>query len=121
MRAAADLTGLALIRESAMRLAADSGWAAVSIRDIAAAASLSDLESAGALRPTADAAARAAFLLINDLAVVLLQDQVARVLGVDPLSRGGPAPVGDTVMEIYRHGAFTDPAETRGGRNERTD
>ena len=60
-----------------MRLTADSGWAAVSIRDIAAAASLSDLESAGALRPTADAAACAAFLLVNDLAVVLLQDQVA--------------------------------------------
>jgi len=99
-----------------MRLTADSGWAAVSIRDIAAAASLSDLESAGALRPTADAAARAAFLLINDLAVVLLQDQVARVLGVDPLSRGGPAPVGDTVMEIYRHGA--SPIPPRPGEEE---
>jgi len=104
-----------------MRLTADSGWAAVSIRDIAAAASLSDLESAGALRPTADAAARAAFLLINDLAVVLLQDQVARVLGVDPLSRGGPAPVGEHGDGDLPPRSFTDPAETRGGRNERTD
>src|SRR5664279_2086838 len=212
MRAAADLTGLALIRESAMRLAADSGWAAVSIRDIAAAAGvssslvvhhfgtkarlreavdarvtevfgpllgqlgdtdvqggeftsiaaafhdqvgadgavlaylrrllidggpaataifgslyaatvtmLSDLDSAGVLRPTADASARAAFLLINDLALVLLQDQVAGVLGVDPLSRAGLRRWGNTVMEIYGHGAFTDPAETREGRNERTD
>ena len=104
-----------------MRLTADSGWAAVSIRDIAAAASLSDLESAGALRPTADAAARAAFLLINDLAVVLLQDQVARVLGVDPLSRAGLRRWGNTVMEIYRGGAFAGPDETVGERNERTD
>src|SRR5664279_1080005 len=212
MRAAADLTGLALIRESAMRLAADSGWAAVSIRDIAAAAGVSsslvvhhfgtkarlreavdarvtevfgqlleqlgdadvqtgeftsiaaafhdqvgadgavlaylrrllidggpaatvifgslyaatmtmvsDLESAGVLRPTADAAARAAFLLINDLAVVLLQDKVARVLGVDPLSRQGLRRWGNTVMEIYRGGAFAGPDETVGERNERTD
>ncbi|HEY7815750.1 MAG TPA: TetR family transcriptional regulator [Nakamurella sp.] len=204
MRAAADLTGLALIRESAMRLTADRGWAAVSIRDIAAdagvssslvvhhfgtkarlreavdtrvtevfaellgqlgdadaqageftsiaaafhdrvgsdgvvlaylrrllidggpaatalfgslyaatVAGLAELESAGALRPTADTAARAAFLLINDLAVVLLRDEVARVLGVDPLSRPGLRRWGNTVMEIYRGGAFTTP-ETEG-------
>ena len=54
------------------------------------------------LRPTADAAARAAFLLINDLAVVLLRDEVTRVLGVDPLSRAGLRRWGNTVMEIYR-------------------
>ena len=208
MRAAADLTGLALIRESAMRLTAERGWAAVSIRDIAAnagvssslvvhhfgtkrrlreavdtrvtevfaelvkqlgdaeqlgdadleggwfvsiaaafhdragsdsavlaylrrllidggpaatalfgslyaatVASLADLESAGVLRPTADAAARAAFLLINDLAVVLLRDEVTRVLGIDPLSRQGLRRWGNTVMEVYRGGAFTVPDE----------
>jgi AcrR family transcriptional regulator len=205
MRAAADLTGLALIRESAMRLTADRGWAAVSIRDIAAdagvssslvvhhfgtkarlreavdtrvtevfaellgqlgdadaqageftsiaaafhdrvgsdgvvlaylrrllidggpaatalfgslyaatVAGLAELESAGALRPTADTAARAAFLLINDLAVVLLRDEVARVLGVDPLSRVGLRRWGNTVMEIYRGGAFIVPDKVEG-------
>jgi AcrR family transcriptional regulator len=203
MRAAADLTGLALIRESAMRLTADRGWSAVSIRDIAAdagvssslvvhhfgtkarlreavdarvaevfaellgqlgdadaqagefmsiaaafhdrvgadgavlaylrrllidggpaatelfgslytatLAGLAELESAGVLRPTADAAARAAFLLINDLAVVLLREEVARVLGVDPLSRVGLRRWGNTVMDIYRGGAFTVPDDT---------
>jgi len=212
MRAARDLTGLALIRESAMRLTAERGWAAVSIRDIAAnagvssslvvhhfgtkarlreavdarvtevfarlleqlgdtevrdgefmslaaafheqvgsdgavlaylrrllidggpaasalfgsmyaatVAGLADLESAGVLRPTVDAAARAAFLLINDLAVVLLRDEVARVLGMDPLSRQGLRRWGNTVMEIYRGGAFAGPDETVGERNERTD
>ena len=70
---------------------------------------------------TADASARAAFLLINDLAVVLLRDEVARVLGVDPLSRQGLRRWGNTVMEIYRGGAFAVPDETVGGRNERTD
>lgn len=203
MRAAADLTGQALIRESAMRLTADRGWAGVSIRDIAADAGVSsslvvhhfgtkarlreavdarvtevfatllgqlgdadaqagefmsiaaafhdrvgadgtllaylrrllidggpaatalfgslyaatvsglaELESAGALRPTADSAARAAFLLINDLAVVLLREEVTRVLGVDPLSRAGLRRWGTTVMEIYRSGAFIVPDET---------
>jgi len=212
MRAAADLTGLASIRESAMRLTAERGWAAVSIRDIAAnagvssslvihhfgtkarlreavdarvtevfarllaqlgdtdgqggnfmsvaatfhdqvgsdgavlaylrrllvdggptaialfgslyattVASLADLEAAGVLRPTADAPARAAFLLINDLAVVLLRDEVTRVLGIDPLSRAGLRRWGDTVMEIYRGGAFAVPNETMGGPSDNAD
>lgn len=206
MRAAEDLTGLASIRESAMRLTAERGWAAVSIREIAAdagvssslvvhhfgtkarlreavdarvtavfaqlleqlgdtgvqdreftsiaaafhdqvgsdgvvlaylrrllidggtaatalfgslfastVAALADLESAGVLRPTADAPARAAFLLINDLAVVLLRDEVARVIGVDPLSPSGFRRWGNTVMEIYRDGAFIVPGETLRG------
>lgn len=207
MRAVEDLTGMALIRETAMRLTAEKGWAAVSIRDIAAAAGVSsslvvhhfgtkarlreavdarvtgvfaqlleqfgdtdlqggefvsmasafhdqvgsdgsvlaylrrllidggpaatalfgslyaatkgmlaDLESAGVVRPTVDAPARAAFLLINDLAVVLLRDEVERVLGVDPLSRAGLRRWGNTVMEIYRDGAFAVPGES--GRKE---
>lgn len=206
MRAAADLTGAALIRESAMRLSADRGWGAVSIRDIAAdagvssslvvhhfgtkarlreavdarvtevmagllgqlgdsdalageymsiaaafheqvgadgvllsylrrllidggpaatalfgalydmtLASLAELESAGVVRPTADPPARAAFLLVNDLAVVLFRGEVSRVLGVDPLSRAGLQRWGNTVMEIYRGGAFTIPDDRGGG------
>ena len=75
---------------------------------------LAELEAAGALRPTADAPARAAFLLINDLAVVLLREQVTQVLGVDPLGRPGLRRWGQAVMEIYRDGAFADPDETTG-------
>ena len=106
------------------RLLIDGGPAATAIFGSLYAATvtmLSDLDSAGVLRPTADAAARAAFLLINDLAVVLLQDQVTRVLGVDPLSRAGLRRWGNTVMEIYRHGPSPIPPRLRGGRNERTD
>jgi AcrR family transcriptional regulator len=207
MRAVEDLTGLALIRESAMRLAAQRGWGSVTIRDIAADAGvssslvvhhfgtkarlresvdarvtntlghllkqfaeadvpdgefmsfaaafqaqvgpdtavlaylrrllidggptasalfetlfaatgaiLSELESAGSLRPAADASARTAFLLINDLAVVLLRDEIARVLGVDPFSREGLKRWGNTVMDVYRHGAFAVPDGSIGGR-----
>lgn len=207
MRAVEDLTGLALIRESAMRLTAERGWGAVTIRDIAADAGVSsslvvhhfgtkarlresvdarvtetfaqllkqfadtdlpdgeflsfaaafqaqvgadspvlaylrrllidggptasalfetlfaatgavlaDLESAGMLRSAADASARTAFLLINDLALVLFRDEIARVLGVDPFSRAGLRRWGDTVMEIYSHGAFVVPDGSTGGR-----
>ncbi len=64
------------------RLLIDGGPAATELFGTlyaATVASLADLESAGVLRPTADVLARAAFLLINDLAVVLLRDEVARV------------------------------------------
>ncbi len=87
----------------------------------ATVASLANLESAGLLRPTADAAARAAFLLINDLAVVLLRDEVTRVLGFDPLSRKGLRRWGNTVLEIYRGGAFTVPDDPGAGVSERSD
>jgi AcrR family transcriptional regulator len=208
MRAAADLTGAALIRETAMRLTADRGWDAVSIRDIAAAAQVSSslvvhhygtkarlreavdrrvvealtelldqlslaesthedgsdngdilalsmaaafqrrfgdgvvldylrrllvdggpaaselfdalfsaterllgaMEDAGAVTPSADRAARAAFLLVNDLAVVLLRSEVKRVLGVDPFSRSGLERWGRAVMDVYLHGAFAAPS-----------
>jgi AcrR family transcriptional regulator len=208
MRAAADLTGAALIRETAMRLTAERGWDAVSIRDIAAAAQVSSslvvhhyrtkaglreavdrrvvealtelldqlsladnsangdnsansdvgdlmamsmaaafhrrfgdgavldyirrllidggpaaaelfdalfaatervlvaMEDGGVLTPSEDRVARAAFLLVNDLAVVLLRSELTRVLGVDPLGRSGLQRWGRTVMDVYLHGAF---------------
>ncbi len=203
-----DFTGTALIRESAMRLAAERGWDAVSIRDIAAAAGVSPslvvhhygtksrlreaadrraievvtelvdtlsglepgeggavslaaafqeqvgaspvlgytrrllidggtaattlfdalysatvrmlavLESRGLVRPTDDQAGRAAFLLVNDLAVMIMRDEIGRVLGVDPLSRTGLQRWGGTVMDIYANGVFTAPdtIDKPGGR-----
>ncbi len=99
------------------RLLIDGGPAANALFDALYAATeamMAALESAGVVRPTADAPARAAFLLINDLAVVLFRDEVARVLGVDPFSRAGLRRWGSTVMEIYRDGAFDVPDETDG-------
>ena len=99
------------------RLLIDGGPAATALFGslyAATFAGLADLESAGVVRPTADASARALFLLINDLAVVLLREEVARVLGVDPLSRQGLRRWGNTVMEVYRGGAFTVPDDPVG-------
>lgn len=109
----ADSAVLAYLR----RLLMDGGPAASELFGSLYAATevmMATLESAGVVRPTADAPARAAFLLINDLAIVLLRDEVARVLGVDPLSRAGMRRWGKTVMEIYRDGAFAIPDETDG-------
>ena len=75
----------------------------------ATVAGLSQLEAAGLVRPSADHRLRAAFLLVNDLAVVLLRDQVQAVLGVDPLSREGMAGWTVEVLETYTRGVFAAP------------
>ena len=43
------------------------------------------------------------------------------MLGIDPLSRAGLRRWGDTVMEIYRGGAFAVPNETMGGPSDNAD
>ncbi len=47
---------------------------------------LDRLTAAGVVRPAADPSVRAAFLMINDLAALLLRDHVTAVLGVEPLT-----------------------------------
>ena len=201
MRSAADFTGAAVIRQAAMRLFAERGVAAVSVRDIATAAgvspslvihhyrskdglraavdahatawmgsllaeftgsaeavnassiaavvaeafnsepvlvaylrrllvdggpaaadlfagmfevtrgALAGMEAAGLTRAAADPPVLAAFLLINDLALILLRERVAAVLGVDPFSREGLARWSETVLEVYGRGVFTAPGE----------
>jgi hypothetical protein len=54
---------------------------------------LEALVAAGLAAPGADPAVRAAFLLSNDLAVLLLREQLTEALGTDPPSRGGHGPV----------------------------
>ena len=70
------------------------------------------LESAGLVRATADADVRAAFLLVNDLAVVLLRDQLRSVLGVDPLTPRGTERWTAQILESYTRGVFVLPADT---------
>jgi AcrR family transcriptional regulator len=50
---------------------------------------LDSMTEVGAARPADDPAVRAAFLLVNDLALVLLRNQVAAAIGVDPLTPQG--------------------------------
>ena len=65
---------------------------------------------AGVVRPSDDGPARAAFLMVNDLARDLLREQIAGVLGVDPLSGDGVARWTQTAMELYGPGLFTPEA-----------
>jgi AcrR family transcriptional regulator len=70
------------------------------------AAMIDELIAAGVMRRTADPAVRAAFLLVNDLAVVVLRDHLADVLGVDPLSEDGFRRWATDVLSAYTEGVF---------------
>ncbi|WP_406045880.1 hypothetical protein OG799_16185 [Micromonospora sp. NBC_00898] len=69
------------------------------------------LEAAGAVRPAADWAVRAAFLMVNDLAVLLLREQLTALLGVDPLGREGMTRWAREALAAYRNGVFVDGEE----------
>ncbi len=65
---------------------------------------LAALAAAGMASPGQDPAVRAAVLLVNDLAVLLLQDRLTEVLGFDPLSADGMARWGSELLTIYAAG-----------------
>jgi AcrR family transcriptional regulator len=72
------------------------------------------LIEAGVARPSADPAVRAAFLLANDLAMILLRSLIVDVVGVDPLTPEGSQRWAAEAMDVYTHGAFDlDPKEQR--------
>ena len=64
------------------------------------------LEKAGVLQPTDDPDVRAAFLIVNDLAMILLRDHLADVLGEDPLSTAGMTRWATDVLAAYTRGVF---------------
>jgi len=68
------------------------------------AATLDTLAAAGMAAPGEDPAVRAAFLLSNDLAVLLLRDHLTDVLGTDPLSAPGMTRWASEVVAIYGAG-----------------
>jgi len=67
---------------------------------------LDSMAEIGAVRPGEDPAVRAAFFLVNDLALVLLRNQVAAAIGVDPLTPDGMARWAREVAAVYTKGAF---------------
>ena len=81
-------------------------------------ASLAALEAAGLLAPTADAALRAAFLLVNDLGAAILREQLRDVVGVDPLSREGIGRWGSAVMEVYGGTLYRAPRKASPGKRK---
>lgn len=65
---------------------------------------LEGMVAVGTASRGADAAVRAAFLLVNDLAVLTLRPRLTEVLGVDPLSDEGMRRWAGEVFAIYRDG-----------------
>lgn len=67
---------------------------------------LDSLTEMGAVRPAEDPGVRAAFFLVNDLALVLLRNQVAAAIGVDPLTPQGITLWAKEATAVYTKGAF---------------
>lgn len=69
-----------------------------------AQATVNELLRAGLADPGADPRVRTAFLMANDLAVLLLRDHLTELLGVDPLSAPGMKRWATEVLAIYSSG-----------------
>ncbi len=72
---------------------------------------LDSMVELGAAAPTGDPAVRAAFLLVNDLAVILLRNHIATAIGDDPLTPAGLDRWARDITAVYIGGAFVAPAK----------
>ena len=113
----AELFAARLEHEPAMvdyirRLLLDGGEAAdalfVKLFD-ASVAGMRSLADAGVAQQAQDERIRTAFLLANDLSLVLLHRQIARATGTDPLIREGLVAWTAAVMDVYTGGVFAAP------------
>lgn len=68
--------------------------------------------------PGADPRVRAAFLMANDLAVLLLRDHLTELLGVDPLSASGMERWAGEVIAIYSSGLGAASAMRKIGESQ---
>lgn len=68
---------------------------------------LDGMAAAGWAESGSDPAVRAAFLLVNDLAVLMLRPRLNEVLGFELLSTNGMQRWSTEVLSIYRHGLAT--------------
>ncbi len=75
------------------------------------AGAMAVLGRAGIMRPTTDETARLVFLLVNDLAMLILREQIAGILGTDPLTAAGMNRWSETVLDAYTHGVLTAPGK----------
>ena len=78
-------------------------------------AALDAMAQAGLAARGADPEVRAAILMSNDLAVLLLREHLADVVGTDPLSAAGMARWGREMLAIYAAGLLAAPAGDEGG------
>ncbi|MGV8979065.1 MAG: TetR/AcrR family transcriptional regulator [Cellulomonas sp.] len=72
---------------------------------------LDAMVEAGVAVPSEDPAVRAAFLLVNDLALILLRNQIATAIGADPLTPAGLDRWAKEATAVYLEGAFVAPAK----------
>lgn len=63
----------------------------------------------GVARPSQDPDIRAAFFLVNDLALILLRNQIAVAIGADPLTPEGMERWAREATIVYAEGAFSAP------------
>lgn len=75
---------------------------------------LAAMEEAGVARPSKNRRVRAAFLLVNDLSMLLLAPQLGNSLGLDLQTPAGMAAWASEAVDVYAHGAFRakDQGET---------
>ena len=112
----AELFVVQVEREPAMaayvrRLLADGSPAGISLFERlyqATQAGMQALGQAGVVRPAHDEQVRNAFLLANDLAMILLRPHITQVTGVDPLSRTGMNRWSAEVFDVYSNGVFRE-------------
>jgi TetR/AcrR family transcriptional regulator, regulator of cefoperazone and chloramphenicol sensitivity len=69
-------------------------------------AGLQAMEQAGVVRAAPDEPVRSAFLLSNDLAMLLLRPHIVQLAGIDPLARDGLARWSAAAFDIYANGLF---------------
>ena len=67
------------------------------------------LVDAGIIRPAADERTRTAFLLANDLSLLMMRRQITRATGTDPLAQDGLTAWTAVVMDVYTGGIFAAP------------
>jgi AcrR family transcriptional regulator len=72
---------------------------------------LDGLVEMGVARPSSDPDVRAAFFLVNDLALILLRNQIAPAIGADPLTPEGIERWAREATVVYAEGAFSAPPE----------
>jgi AcrR family transcriptional regulator len=77
----------------------------------ALAGAIAILHRAGIMRPAADETARLVFLLVNDLAMLILREQITGILEADPLTTAGMTRWSDTVLDVYTRGVLIAPEE----------
>lgn len=77
----------------------------------ACGALLEKMADAGLVHPGDDRAVRTALLVANDLAVLLLRDQLIRALGTDPLSPAGLTRWAGETTAVYHGDLFSARAD----------